>query len=101
MFGCGEDQTMSHLLYCRLLDDPCTLEDLFTVMGWAKVCARKRQHVVQRTRQEELHELLLLCRSLSIWILTMFHTATTRPASCNMCGHFDLTGVAIVRLNTA
>ena len=38
---CGEPQTMAHLLSCRLLDEACTADDLATVTGRAKACARK------------------------------------------------------------
>ena len=36
---CGEPQTMAHLLCCRLLDEPCSSEDLITVIERAKACA--------------------------------------------------------------
>ena len=44
--GCGEPQTMAHLLYCRLLDEPCFLEDLTIVTERAPVRARMWQHLV-------------------------------------------------------
>ena len=49
---CGEPQTMAHLLSCRLLDEACTDDDLATVTGRAKACARKWENIVWRTRQK-------------------------------------------------
>ena len=43
---CGEPQTMAHLICCRLLDEPCSPEDLTIVTERAKVCARMWQHHV-------------------------------------------------------
>ena len=39
---CGEPQTRTHLC-CRLLDEPCTPEDLIAVTERAMACARKWQ----------------------------------------------------------
>ena len=38
---CGEPQTMAHLLFCHLLDEACTADDLATVTVREKACARK------------------------------------------------------------
>ncbi len=43
---CGEPQTMAHLLFCRLLDEACTADDLATVTDRAKACARKWENIV-------------------------------------------------------
>ena len=48
---CGEPQTMAHLLCCRLLDEPCSHKDLITATERAKACARKWQHIVWRTQE--------------------------------------------------
>ena len=45
-FDCGEPQTMTHLLSCRLLDEACTADDLATVTERAKACARKWENIV-------------------------------------------------------
>ena len=42
---CGEPQTMAHLLCCRLLDEPCSPEDLTIVTERATACARMWQHL--------------------------------------------------------
>ena len=47
--GCGEPQTMVHLLSCRLIDEACTADDLATVTEREKACAR----IVWRTRQKK------------------------------------------------
>ena len=49
---CGELQIISHVLCCRLLDGPSTLEHPAIVAGRAKTCTRKGQHVVWRRRKE-------------------------------------------------
>ena len=43
---CGEPQTVTHLLSCRLLDEACTTDDLATVR--AKACADKWENIVYR-----------------------------------------------------
>ena len=53
--GCGEPQTMAHLIYSRLLDESCSLEDLITVKERTKACAKKWQYIkycVKGTREE-------------------------------------------------
>ena len=50
---CGEPQTMTHLLSCRLLDEACTADDLATVTERAKACARKWEKIVWRTRKKK------------------------------------------------
>ena len=45
-FDCGEPQTMTHLLSCRLLDEACTADDLATLTERAKACARKWENIV-------------------------------------------------------
>ena len=42
---CGEPQTMAHLLYCRLLDEACTADDLARVTERAMECARKWEKI--------------------------------------------------------
>ena len=49
---CGEPQTMAHLICCRLLDEPCSPEDLTIITERAKACARMCQHLVRRTREK-------------------------------------------------
>ena len=50
---CGEPQTMTHLLSCRLLDEACTADDLATVTERAMACARKWEKIVWRTRRKK------------------------------------------------
>ena len=42
----GDQQTMAHILSCRLLDEACTADDLATVTERAKSCARKWEKMV-------------------------------------------------------
>ena len=51
---CGEPQTMAHLLCCRLLDEPCSPEDLTIVTERATACASMWQHLVWRTRGKKI-----------------------------------------------
>ena len=43
---CGEPQTMARILCCRLLDEPCSSDDLPIVTERATACARIWQHIV-------------------------------------------------------
>ena len=43
---CGEPQTMTNLLSCRLLDETCTSDDLITVTERATACVRKWEKIV-------------------------------------------------------
>ena len=45
-YDCREQQTMAHLLSCRLLDEACTADDLATVTEQTKACARKWEKIV-------------------------------------------------------
>ena len=45
---------MAHLLFCRLLDEACTADDLVTVTERAKACARKWENIVWMTRQKKI-----------------------------------------------
>ena len=64
---CGEPQTMSHLVSCRLLDEACTTDDLDTVTERAQACARKWEKIVWRTRQKKTRALKgISCRCIPI-----------------------------------
>ena len=66
-FG-GESQTMVHLLWCRLLYEHSSSEDLITVTERAKACVRKWQHIVWRTREKNW----VLSRSCPMFNLFLF-----------------------------
>ena len=51
-YDCGEPQTMAHLLWCRLLEEPCSPEDLTIVTERATACTRMWQHL-KDMREEE------------------------------------------------
>ena len=44
---------MAHLLFCHLLDEVCTADDLATVTEREKACSRKWEKIVRRTRQKK------------------------------------------------
>ena len=52
---CGESQTMAHILCCRLLDEPCSPEDLVTPYS---VPEMPRNAAVATHTQEELQSLM-------------------------------------------
>ena len=53
-YDCGQPHTMAHLISCRLLDEPCTADDLATLTERAMACARKWGEMVWRTRKKKL-----------------------------------------------